>query len=107
MLKELGVNEHTLAQDEKDFLDQNGYLVLGQLLSFSEIETIRKHLQIVMDREAEQAGSELLDSKYIRHPKEVGVDRLADLVNKGTLFDQFYIHPRLLAAVAYIIGELK
>lgn len=105
MLKELGVSENILAQEEKEFLDQNGYLVLGQLLSLSEIEIIRNHLQMLMDKEAEHAGSELLDSKNIRHPKEVGVDRLADLVNKGTLFDQFYTHPRLLAAVSHIIGK--
>ena len=105
MLKELGVGENALAQEEKEFLDQNGYLILGQLLSVPEIEIIRNHLQMLLDSEAEYAGAELLDSKYIRHPREEGVDRLADLVNKGALFDQFYTHPRLLAGVSHVIGN--
>ncbi|GJM27627.1 MAG: hypothetical protein DHS20C17_02620 [Cyclobacteriaceae bacterium] len=104
VLKELGVNENVLNPQEKQFLDQNGYLILGQLLSPSELNDIRSHLQRLMDSEAEFAGSELLDSKHIRHPKELGVDRLADLVNKGAIFDKFYTHPRLLATIAHVLG---
>jgi len=104
MLKEFGVKEDTLTAREKDFLDENGYLILGQLLSSAQLETIRSHLQKLMESEAEMAGSELLDSKYIRHPKEEGVDRLADLVNKGAIFDLCYTHPRLLAAISHVLG---
>ena len=105
MQQEFGIKEHTLSQQEKDFLDENGYLILGQLLSSSQLNTISTHLQNLLDSEAEQAGSELLDSKYIRHPKEEGVDRLADLVNKGAEFDIFYTHPRLLAAISHVLGD--
>jgi ectoine hydroxylase-related dioxygenase (phytanoyl-CoA dioxygenase family) len=104
MSQELRTQNHTLSQQEKDFLDENGYLVLGQLLSASQLNAIRKRLQDLMETEAEQAGSELLDSKHIRHPKEEGVDRLADLVNKGAEFDIFYTHPRLLAAISHVLG---
>lgn len=104
MLTELGVKENTLTSDEKDFLDENGFLILGQLLSPSELEQIRRHLKYLMESEDELAGSELLDSKHIRHPREEGVDRLADLVNKGAIFDGFYTHPKLLACIAQVLG---
>jgi hypothetical protein len=48
-----------------------------------------------MQTEGDNAGVELAESKYIRHPKEEGADRLADLVNKGAIFDIFYTHSRV------------
>lgn len=104
-LSQLGVTENTLTPEEKDFLDRNGYLNLGQLLSAEEVEAVRNHLWGLMSQEGENAGAELLDSPYIKHPKEAGADRLADLVNKGAIFDQFYTHPRVLAAVAQVVGQ--
>ena len=104
MLEGFGIKENTLSKKEKHFLDENGYLILGQLLSPVQLVHIRAHLQKLMESEAEMAGSELLDSKHIRHPKEDGVDRLADLVNKGEVFDIFYTHPRLLAAISHVLG---
>ncbi len=104
MLEELGVDQNTLSNKEKTFLDQNGYLVLGQLLSANTLDQVRNRLQQLMVTEADRAGSELLESKHIRHPREEGVDRLADLVNKGEIFDIFYTHPKLLAAINHVLG---
>jgi len=98
------VYQHELAQGEKDFLDRNGYLNLGQLLSDIHVEKINERLLFLMNSEGDKAGSELLDSPYIRHPKEAGADRLADLVNKGEVFDIFYTHPRLLAGITHVLG---
>ncbi|HEX5167987.1 MAG TPA: phytanoyl-CoA dioxygenase family protein [Cyclobacteriaceae bacterium] len=103
-LYELGVRDNTLTQDEKDFLDKNGYLNLGLLLSSELVEKINDRIYSLMNAEGDKAGSELLDSPYIRHPKEAGADRLADLVNKGAIFDIFYTHPRVLAGIAYVLG---
>ena len=77
-LYQLNVRENTLTQAEKDFLAKNGYLNLGQLLSDVEVERINNRINALMDAEGDNAGSELLDSPYIRHPKEAGADRLAD-----------------------------
>lgn len=104
LLDQLGVKQTTLSQEDKTFLDQNGYLNLGKLLDDEQLEEINRHLQSLMQDEGENAGSELLDSPYIRHPKEEGADRLADLVNKGEVFDIFYTHPRVLAAMAHVLG---
>src|SRR5688572_32652864 len=82
-LYELNVRQDTLSQAEKEFLDEKGYLNLGQLLSNLQVEKINAKIYSLMTDEGDKAGSELLDSPYIRHPKEAGADRLADLVNKG------------------------
>lgn len=105
LLDQLGVKSDTLNQAEKDFLDQNGYLNLGQLLDPQALEAVNQHLGALLQQEGNNAGSELFDSPYIRHPKEEGADRLADLVNKGAVFDVFYTHPRVLAAMAHILGS--
>ena len=104
-LYQLGVRENILTQAEKDFLDQTGYLNLGPLLSNLQVEKINERIYSLMNSEGDDAGSELLDSPYIRHPKEAGADRLADLVNKGEVFDIFYTHPRVLAGIAHVLGQ--
>ncbi|MCB0634308.1 MAG: phytanoyl-CoA dioxygenase family protein [Lewinella sp.] len=104
-LTKLGVAQTTLTLEEKNFLDQNGYLNLGQLLSDEQLELIRNRISFLLQQEGEAAGAELLDSPYIRHPKEEGADRLADLVNKGSEFDIFYTHPKVLAAMAHVLGQ--
>ncbi len=104
-LEQLGVTAHTLSDEEKHFLDNNGYLKLGKLLSDAQLEAVREKVNELLRREGAQAGSELFESKYIRHPKEEGAERLADLVNKDPLFDMFYTHPRVLAAVAHVVGD--
>ena len=68
-------------------------------------EKINKRINSLMHLEGDKAGSELLDSRYIKHPKEAGADRLADLVNKGEEFDIFYTHPRVLAGIAHVLGR--
>ena len=103
-----GVQENTLTTEERTFLDQNGYLGLGKLLSDQQLLEIRNRIEELLQAEGKNAGFELLDSPFIRHPKESGADRLADLVNKGQVFDVFYQHPRVLAAVAHVLqGRIK
>lgn len=88
-LKLLGVSDDLLSKEEKIFLDVNGYLNLGKVLSDDEIETILGRIDVLLQDEGGLAGSELADSPHIRHPKEAGANRLADLVNKGDIFDLF------------------
>lgn len=104
-LHELGVRGDSLTVKEKKFLDEQGFLNLGKLMSDDYLEQVRNRIEDLLQSEGERAGSELMDSPYIRHPKEAGADRLADLVNKGWVFDQFYTHPRVLAAVHQVIGQ--
>ncbi|MCR9292285.1 MAG: phytanoyl-CoA dioxygenase family protein [bacterium] len=94
-----------LSEVERSQLDEQGFLCLGQLLSESQLESARNRVAELLSQEGDQAGSELYDSPYIRHPKESGADRLANLVNKGSVFEQFFLHPRLLAAVSCVLGD--
>ncbi|MBX2841961.1 MAG: phytanoyl-CoA dioxygenase family protein [Flammeovirgaceae bacterium] len=93
-----------LTLEEKEFLDKNGYVALGQLLSNDEVEALNKRINELLNVEGENAGAELIESKYIRHPKEDGADRLADLVNKGQVFDILYTHPKVLAGIKAVLG---
>ncbi len=90
---------------ETEFLNTYGYLDLGVLLSTRQVKQVNDRLAELLEREGDHAGAELAESKYIRHPKEVGADRLADLVNKGSVFDLFYTHPKVLAGIASVLGN--
>ncbi|WP_299530082.1 phytanoyl-CoA dioxygenase family protein [Ulvibacterium sp.] len=94
-----------LTKQEIDFLDNNGYLNLGQLLIPEQVIQINERLAELLQLEGDNAGLELGKSKYIRHPKEDGTDRLADLVNKGSVFDIFYTHPRVLSGIEAVLGQ--
>ncbi|WKN42371.1 phytanoyl-CoA dioxygenase family protein [Tunicatimonas pelagia] len=94
-----------LRDNEKAFLDKHGYVSLGKILDEAQLKTVRDRIQALLETEGKNAGAELLDSPHIRHPKEEGADRLADLVNKGEVFDIFYTHPRVLAGVAHVLGQ--
>ena len=97
-----------LTEDEKQFLDSEGYLSLGMLLSDDQFAAVQQHVGELIQEEGDQGGHELFDSKHIKHPKEEGADRLANLVNKGQVFDLLYTHPKLLAAVTHVLGsEIK
>ncbi|XWW46185.1 phytanoyl-CoA dioxygenase family protein [Fibrella sp. USSR17] len=94
-----------LTKEEIEFLDTYGYLDLGRLLTTDQVNRINDRLAELIQSEGANAGYELAESKYIRHPKEEGADRLADLVNKGEVFDVFYTHPRVLAGIEAVLGQ--
>ena len=102
-LKQLGVNESLLTKEELVSLDRDGYVSLGCLLDQQQLAEIHSHIDSLVETEGQNAGSELRECKNIRHPTETGVTRLADLVNKGEAFDQFYTHPKVLAATAHVL----
>lgn len=94
-----------LTKKEIEFLDHNGYVNLGKLLTDDQVAAVNNRLLEIQSQEGDNAGFELFDSKYIRHPKEAGADRLADLVNKGEVFDIFYTHPKVLAGIHAVLGN--
>ncbi len=94
-----------LTKEEIETLDREGYLFLGELLTPTQVQVVNDRLAEIMASEGDNAGAELKESKYIRYPKEEGADRLADLVNKGSVFDIFYTHPRVLAGIEAVLGS--
>ncbi len=107
-LDRLGANESVLSPRERTSLDREGFTSLGKLLDDGQLASIRDRVASLLSEEGEQAGHELFNSPRIRHPKEAGADRLANLVNKGAVFDPLYTHPKLIAAITHVLGpEIK
>ena len=96
-LRALGVQDDTLAQEEVDFLDENGYLVLHNIITRSQLEAFIARLQELSESEGAQLEREAV--------AEEGMIKLFDLVNKGAIFDLCFTHPRVLAAMAHMLDD--
>jgi len=92
----LGLHENTLTPSEKDLLNRDGYLPLANILSTEQVRNMVARLDELIALEGENAGKEV--------HQEVGADRLSDLVNKDPMFDICFTHPRMLAAMAHVLG---
>src|ERR1700756_4858595 len=98
-LAELGVTDGTLGADVKERLDRDGYAPLPRVLSGEQVMRMRDRLAELMAAEGDRAGMEV--------HQEAGTDRLADLINKDPVFEVCFTDPRLLAAVAHVLGDFK
>lgn len=99
-LRELGVTDATLTEEEKKSLDEKGYVIFPDLINPTWLKQLQDAFEALMVKEGQAAGKEVHQEK--------GARRLADLMNKGEVFDGCYTHPKVLAAVNYIIkGEFK
>ena len=98
-LTAMGVTEGTLTAEEKSQLDERGYVYLHNVLTPGQLEAIRKRFDEIESGEGEEAGVEMANTL------EVGIGRLANLVDKGDEFRPCYTHPRVLAAMAHIMGD--
>ncbi|HEU5389855.1 MAG TPA: phytanoyl-CoA dioxygenase family protein [Streptosporangiaceae bacterium] len=98
-LAELGVTGASIDARTSEQLDRDGYAPLPGMLSAAQLTAIRGRLTGLLAAEGDQAGLEV--------HQENGADRLADLVNKGAMFDPCFTDPRLLACVAHVLGDFK
>ncbi len=99
-LTQLGVTDQTLSQAEKNRLDRDGYLPLRNILTAEQIAQIVKRTDDLIVEEGQDAGKEV--------HQEAGATRLSDLVNKDPIFEICFTHPRVLAAISYVLGgDLK
>lgn len=90
----LGINRMTLSLEEKSSLDERGYLLLMNLIDQSGLERLRSAFEQV---DAEQRHSE--------DKRQSGTRHINDLVNKGSKFEQAYMHPKLLAAAYHVLDR--
>src|SRR5262245_42825433 len=95
-LEQLGVRDDTLTGAERDALDRDGFLPLPGILTARQIAAFRTRLDELLAAEGDDAGKEV--------HQEAGTDRLSDLVNKGQIFEVCFTHPRVLAAIAHVLG---
>ena len=98
-LAELGVTEASIDAETRDRLDRDGYAPLPGMLSAAQLTAIRTRLAELLAAEGDQAGIEV--------HQEAGTDRLADLINKGVMFDPCFTDPRMLACLAHVLGDFK
>ncbi|MFZ1757417.1 MAG: phytanoyl-CoA dioxygenase family protein [Caldilineaceae bacterium] len=95
VLAACGVNEGTISPRHRDELDELGFTVFPNVIDPAWLAEMRATFERLMEEEGEQAGREVSQNPGIR--------RLADLVNKGRVFDRIYTHPVVLAAAYHVI----
>ncbi len=78
-------------------LDDAGWVCLPGAMDAAFLEEIRATVERLWEEEGESAGSEFR--------KEPGTRRLANLVNKGEVFERVVSHPRVLGAVRHVLGD--
>lgn len=82
---------------ERLSLDTDGYVVLERYLDSALLERTRSRVEELYEQEGENAGSEFR--------KEAGSRRLANLVDKGEIFERLIAMPEILERVGYVLGE--
>ena len=76
-------------------LDTSGFTILEEVIAPDWLAELRHAFDATFVREGDQAGAEVAQME--------GVRRLADLVNKGAVFDAVYVQPALLTAVFHVL----
>ena len=90
-------NDMTVSLEQKRQLDQQGYVIIPDVLSEPEIAVYRARL-------FELAEQERQDGSAIRHTGDKG-QHVRWLVNKGELFEKMLAHPRVAPFFEYLLGE--
>jgi ectoine hydroxylase-related dioxygenase (phytanoyl-CoA dioxygenase family) len=82
---------------EREALDTSGYVVLERFLNQDLLEQVRARVEELHEQEGENAGAEFR--------KEAGSRRLANLVDKGEIFERLIAMPEILERVGYVLGN--
>jgi ectoine hydroxylase-related dioxygenase (phytanoyl-CoA dioxygenase family) len=93
----LGVTEQTLTSEQRMDLEEKGYTIFYNVIDPAWLAELRAAFEAITAAEGENAGKEV--------GQMAGVRRLADLVNKGEVFDGIYTNPQVLAAARKVIGR--
>ncbi len=81
---------------ELEKLDRLGYVLVEGVLSTEMLEAVRNRVEELYDQEGENAGSEFR--------QEPGARRLANLVDKGEIFQRLITQPAILELVGHVLG---
>ena len=95
-LADLGASTELLSERQRDELRRKGYTLLPGVVDAGWLAALRERFEQLVAAEGAVAGLEV--------HQENGTRRLADLVNKGSVFDGVWSHPLLLAAAHWVIG---
>jgi ectoine hydroxylase-related dioxygenase (phytanoyl-CoA dioxygenase family) len=94
-LIELGLDVAALDAKNVRQLDEQGFTILEGIIDPIWLDGLRDAFEQVYQAEGAEAGKEVAQVE--------GVRRLADLVNKGVVFDNLYIQSQLLSAVWHVL----
>lgn len=86
-----------LSAEQLRQLDQAGWVALPGAMDPAFLEELRAAVERLWEAEGENAGAEFR--------KEPGARRLANLVDKGEVFERVVSHPEVLDAVRHVIGD--
>ena len=85
-----------LTESEQRSLAEDGYLVLPGLMTPELLAGLRRRIDELFEEEGELSGAEF--------KQEPGARRLANLVNKGRVFEEVILTPQVLEAVGFVLG---
>lgn len=77
-------------------LDEHGYLVLEEFMGAELLNNVRARVKELLDEEGEKAGAEF--------KQELGARRLANLMDKGEIFQTIVVSPEILQYVGFVLG---
>ena len=95
VLNHFGVSSNIISDVHQRELDEQGYTIFHKIIDPKWLDLLQKKFEDLIEVEGEKAGIEANAMD--------GVRRLADLTNKGEIFDNLYTHPLVLGAAYHII----
>jgi hypothetical protein len=98
-LDALGASQ-VLSAQMKHELDTLGYTVVHNVVDAQWLSEMRRLIDTLVEREG--------DNLAMEHHQEATATRIANLVNKGVIWEKVWSHPLILSACRYIFnGDFK
>src|SRR5712691_6286816 len=85
-----------MTDGERRKLDTDGYLVIERLMDERLLDQVRRRVEELFTQEGGQAGAEFKQEPHSR--------RLANLVDKGEVFERVIETPRILDCMEHVLG---
>lgn len=90
----------SLSDKMKQELDNQGYTIVHQVADEAWLAAMREHIDQLVAQEG--------DNLAIEHHQEAAATRVANLVNKGVIWEKVWAHPLILSACRYVFqGDFK
>jgi ectoine hydroxylase-related dioxygenase (phytanoyl-CoA dioxygenase family) len=98
-LRELGVTASTITDNQKRQFDEQGYIIVENVLTSQDCERMRDAFERIHADERENGGHEV--------HVEPGARRISNIFNKTEVFDKCLWIPEVLAVSTHALGEIK
>ena len=98
-LSALGVTSDTLSAEQRRQFDADGFLVLPGRIGEARLAALRERTAELQAAEGSAAGHEV--------GRQRGAAMLADLINKGEVFESVFVEPQVLAATRQVLGDFR